>query len=118
MTPRPGPALDRLRADLRRIDYTTDGVQGFLGPVAAAALHREQPLPAERRCAGGGPLAVVLMLFALGRPVAPEMVERALPSVTVQGLAELGLVDEIAERCSRSGHGCGLLFARRSMHQA
>ena len=93
MTPRPGPALDRLRADLRRIGYTTDGVQDFLGPVAAAALHREQPLPAERRCTGGEPLAVVIALFALGRPVAPEAVERALPTVTAAGLVQLGLVE-------------------------
>ncbi len=35
-----------LRADLAAARFTVDGVAERLGPVASAALHREQPLPA------------------------------------------------------------------------
>ncbi len=63
--------LAALRADLGAVDFTLDAVAASLGPVAVAALRREQGLPADlatrdRR----DPLSVLLRLFTLGRSVA------------------------------------------------
>lgn len=49
--PNPTPVVDpdlvdRLGHDLAAAGFTVDGVAERLGPVASAALHREQPLPA------------------------------------------------------------------------
>ncbi|MDV3223301.1 MAG: hypothetical protein LOY02_17920, partial [Intrasporangium sp.] len=49
--PNPTPVVEpdlvaRLRHDLAAAGFTVDGVAERLGPVASAALHREQPLPA------------------------------------------------------------------------
>ncbi|AKT51151.1 N5-glutamine methyltransferase family protein [Arsenicicoccus sp. oral taxon 190] len=44
-------AVASLRADLAAVGYTVEGVQAALGPVASAALHREQALPALRATA-------------------------------------------------------------------
>uniref|UniRef100_UPI000AA2F851 DUF7059 domain-containing protein n=1 Tax=Cellulosimicrobium cellulans TaxID=1710 RepID=UPI000AA2F851 len=41
-------ALDGLRDDLTAAGFTVDGVEERLGPVASAALHREQAVPARR----------------------------------------------------------------------
>ncbi|GAA2722025.1 DUF7059 domain-containing protein [Cellulomonas aerilata] len=47
--PRTDPRLlDDLRADLHDAGYTVAGVEDLLGPVASAALHREEPVPALR----------------------------------------------------------------------
>ena len=43
------PALvARLRADLERAPYTVEAVGELLGPLASAAIGREQVLPAQR----------------------------------------------------------------------
>ena len=43
----PDPALiEALRADLQRLDFTVEAVEELLGPVAVAALGRDQRLPA------------------------------------------------------------------------
>ena len=98
--------LTRLRADLTAAGFTVDGVAERLGPVASAALHREQPLPAllatetgggSARPAGEGSggldaCAVLIRLFTLGRPVARRDVEAALPSLAVGGAAALRIV--------------------------
>ena len=68
-----------------------------LGPVASAALHREQPLPAlvaTESADGPDPdaCAVLVRLFTLGRPVPESALEVALPTLGVGGAAALGLV--------------------------
>lgn len=86
--------IARLREDLRRAGYTVEGLGDVLGPVASAALHRGQPLPATRAAAGtaGGAAATLLRCFVLGLPVAPRDLEIALPRTGVGGLLELGLL--------------------------
>lgn len=84
--------IDALRADLRAIGCTTEGVQALLGPVAAAALHREQTVPVVRATAGDEPLAHAIRLFTLGMPIAADAVERAFPATGLSGLQELGLI--------------------------
>nr|WP_238335795.1 class I SAM-dependent methyltransferase [Serinicoccus kebangsaanensis] len=67
----------------------------MLGPVAVAALHREQPLPALRATADAtDPVAVLCRLFALGVPVQPALLDAALPRTGAAGLRRLGLVAE------------------------
>ncbi|CAN7200469.1 DUF7059 domain-containing protein [Knoellia sp. LjRoot47] len=85
----------RLRADLAAADFTVTGVLEVLGPLASAALGREQPLPA-RRVAGAStsPAATLIRLFTLGDPVDAADVERALPTLRLRGAVELGLVTE------------------------
>ncbi|UNX55251.1 methyltransferase [Georgenia sp. TF02-10] len=88
----PGQVAD-LRADLGAAGYTVDGVAELLGPVAGAALHREQRLPAllaARRA--GTPAATLLRAFGLGDEVTVAELDAALPATRAAGAAALGLV--------------------------
>lgn len=96
-----GDHVTRLRHDLLAAGYTVDGVAAVLGPVAMAALDREQVLPALRATkvsapAGAaddaGAAAILIRLFALGDPVDIDQAERALPTLGISGAAELGLL--------------------------
>lgn len=118
----PGPSTDPalvalLRADLQASGFTVEGVEDALGPVAAAALHREQALPALRATAvaasAGASLAAatapspsdagaepeqrsavftLTRLFVLGREVPARDLDAALPGLGSAGAQELGLV--------------------------
>ena len=72
-TPVPDPELlAALRADLEAAGFTVDGVAAALGPLAGAALDREQVLPADLATRDTDePVAVLVRLFALGRSVTP-----------------------------------------------
>jgi SAM-dependent methyltransferase len=82
----------RLRADLA--PFTVDAVQDLLGPVAHAALGREQPLPAVlvTRDHPGDPVATLLAAFVLGEPVPRRRLAAALPALGADGAESLGLV--------------------------
>jgi SAM-dependent methyltransferase len=96
--PRVVPDLvDALRADLA--GWTVDAVTDLVGPVAHAALAREQVLPVLRATEGRPePVATLLRLLVLGRPVARADVDRALPRLGTDGAQHLGLV-------TAGGHG-------------
>ena len=71
--------IKRLRAALLAAGFTVAGVEARLGPLASAALHREQPLPAtvvtdDATDASG----ILLRLFTLGRPVRASAVATAV----------------------------------------
>jgi methylase of polypeptide subunit release factors len=111
----PAPAgspaqLASLREDLRAAPYTVDRVAQVLGPVAEAALHREQPLPADlatRR--SEDPVATLLRVFVLGRPVSAAALAAALPRTGVHGAQALGLVGQdsrgVRGRCDLRPYG-------------
>ncbi|WP_426563866.1 DUF7059 domain-containing protein [Angustibacter sp. McL0619] len=81
-----------LAADLA--PFTVAAVEEALGPVAAAALHREQPLPARRALAGRrDPIAVLTRLFLLAEPVDVTDLDAALPRTTHEGAVRAGLVE-------------------------
>jgi hypothetical protein len=85
--------LAALRADLGATGFTVPGVEDLLGPVAAAALHREEPVPALRATADAAdPRAVLVRAFVLGVPVPGRALAAALPTLGVPGAARLGLV--------------------------
>lgn len=85
--------LERLRADLTSAGFTVGGVAARLGPVASAALHREQPLPALLATQDAqDPCGLLVHLFTLGRPVARAALDAALPSLGADGAQTLRLV--------------------------
>ena len=88
------PALiSRLRDDLGSSGYGVAGVQEALGAVASDALHREERLPALRATEGvDDPVAVLARTFLLGAPVPTRSLDRALPTLGVDGARRLGLV--------------------------
>jgi ubiquinone/menaquinone biosynthesis C-methylase UbiE len=96
--------IARLRADLVASGFTVAGVTDLLGPMASAALERDQALPAQRVATGSAdPRAVLVRLFTLGDPVDASEVEAALPTLGVAGAVGLGLVapegDAVVARC-------------------
>lgn len=94
-TPRTDPVLlDALRADLTAAAYTVEGVEDLLGPLAAAALHREESVPALRvTAATTDPRAALVRAFVLGVDVPRAALERALGRLGVHGAEVLGLVE-------------------------
>ncbi|MEJ5914052.1 DUF7059 domain-containing protein [Pseudokineococcus sp. 1T1Z-3] len=76
--------------------YRVEAVEALLGPVAAAALHREHALPARRAVAAGlagrDPLAALVGAFVLGEEVPADVLAAALPRCGLEGAAALGLL--------------------------
>jgi methylase of polypeptide subunit release factors len=77
---------DRLREAFLAADWTVDGVAGLLGPVAEAALARNETVPAARAAAGAGPLGTLVRLFLLQQEVAQPEAAAALPLDVAVGL--------------------------------
>ncbi|MGY5765560.1 DUF7059 domain-containing protein [Brachybacterium sp. DNPG3] len=87
------PLVERLRTDLLTADYTVEAVDALLGEVAAAALRRENPVPARRVLArDGSPLATLLGVLTLGEVAPRSRVEAALPTLGADGAIALGLL--------------------------
>ncbi|GLF96024.1 DUF7059 domain-containing protein [Streptomyces yaizuensis] len=76
--PSPDPAL-RLRDALLSAAFTADGLLELLGAPAYAALARSETVPALRATRDGGPLATLIRLFLLQRPVPYERARAVLP---------------------------------------
>ena len=74
--------LAELRETLSAADYTVDRVVETMGPIAHAALARNHTVPAERALIGrDDPLATLIRLWPLQRPVDRAAVEAALPGL-------------------------------------
>jgi hypothetical protein len=84
--------MRRLRAALEQAGYTYDGVAGLLGPVAHAALSRNETTPGLRATRDGSPLGTLTRLWLLQAAVPLEAAEQALPGL-VGPLADLGIVE-------------------------
>jgi hypothetical protein len=84
--------VDRLRDALRDGGYGYDAVAALLGPVAHAALSRNETTAGLRRTAGGSPLETLVRLWLLQAPVPREHADRALQGL-VQPLAAAGLLE-------------------------
>lgn len=92
-----GGLVDSIGADLRSAGFTTDEVADLLGADANAALSRgvwwpalrvTQDAPADRQR-----LAVLVRLLLLGTEEAPDLVQVAFPSTTLQALAANGVLE-------------------------
>lgn len=85
--------IDRLRADLEEAGYDVEHLADVLGPMAVAALDRENGLPAVLAArASDDPAATLARLLTLGDPVPVGLAEAALPTLGLAGAARLGLV--------------------------
>ncbi len=91
----------RLRDALQSANFTYDAVAEALGPLAHAALGRNETTPGLRRTTGGSPLETLVRLFLLQAPVGVDAAEAALPGLVdrlaVEGLVERS-VGEVAAR--------------------
>ncbi len=96
----PDVALTALRGDLAAAGFTVDGVADLVGELAAAALYREQAVPALRavEAAVGGrapsswdPRATLSRLFLLGGEVPRAALDAALPATGSEALVRAGL---------------------------
>lgn len=91
----------RLREALTAARFTYDEVAELLGPLAHAALGRNETTPGLRRTRGGSPLETLVRLFLLQAPVSLQAAETALPGLVdrlaVEGLLEQS-VGEVAAR--------------------
>jgi methylase of polypeptide subunit release factors len=89
------PALvASLRADLTAARFTVDALGALWGSEADAALERANRIPARRALAGDvSPRATLATLFVLGMPVPHADAATALPTLTVAGAEQLGLVE-------------------------
>jgi SAM-dependent methyltransferase len=81
-----------LRADLE--NWSNDAIQELVGDRAAAALDREQLVPARlaARAAGDDHNALLTRLFALGDVLSVAQLNRCLPSLGADGAAASGLI--------------------------
>lgn len=84
--------VDRLRDALHRAGFTYDAVATALGPVAHAALSRNETTPGLRATRDGSPLSTLTRLFLLQAPVTVPDVDRALPGL-LDALCVAGLLE-------------------------
>ena len=89
--------VETLRADVAA--WTVDAVHDLLGPVAQAAMAREEAVPALRilRNRPEDAVAALTATFVLGRPIARRRLAAALPRLGVDGAARLGIVEAAGE---------------------
>ena len=84
--------IDSLRGDLTAASFTVPAIESLLGPLASAALGREQSLAALRATDRPGDLPTLVRLFVLGTKVARDELDHALPRLGTSGAERLGLV--------------------------
>jgi Methyltransferase small domain len=82
----------RLRSALLDAGFTYDGVAEALGPVAHAALSRNETTPGVRATAGGTPVETLTRLWPLQAVVGLDAAEAALPGL-VDPLCNVGLLE-------------------------
>ena len=80
----------RLRDALTNAGYTVDSVTKLLGPVASAALSRNETTPGRRVTSGGSALETLVRLWPLQLPVPRAAVAEVLP---LAELVEGGLLN-------------------------
>jgi hypothetical protein len=84
--------VPRLREALAAAAFTYDGVAELLGPVAHAALSRNETTPGMRATGGGSPLETLTRLWPLQAAVGVGAAESALPGL-VDPLCAAGLLE-------------------------
>ncbi|MGW5364877.1 DUF7059 domain-containing protein [Actinopolymorpha pittospori] len=77
----PEDVIARLRDHLAAVGYTVDGVRARLGPLAHAALHRNETTAGLRATVAGGALDTLVRLWLLQAPVSTTKAEQALPDL-------------------------------------
>ena len=91
--------VDALRSDLEAARFRVDHLEELWGADAEEALRRGNRVPANRAlAASNSPAASLASLFVLGELGDPDAVAAALPSLGLDGAAELGLAAVTAGR--------------------
>ena len=107
------PLLEALASDLAAAGYTVDGVADFLGESAAAALGRDQLVPALLRCReeaqqeNPAPVGVMILLWLAGEDVERALLDAAFPRTGAEGLLALGLLEPAPGTGTGTGTGTG-----------
>ena len=105
-------SIAALRHDLNTVGYTADHVAELLGETAAAALNRDQHVPARRALAQplaqGDPLAGLISCFMLADPISPSMAERIFATLGLDAALALNIVtrdtnDDVVATVDRVG---------------
>ena len=97
------PLLGALASDLTEAGYTVDGVADFLGESAAAALGRDQLVPAILRCRedeqqeSPAPVRVMILLWLAAEDMDRAVLDTAFSRTRTDGLLALGLVEPVAD---------------------
>ncbi|MFT3873270.1 MAG: class I SAM-dependent methyltransferase [Nocardioides sp.] len=91
----------RLAEALAAAGFTYDGVAERLGPVAHAALGRNETTPGLRRTAHADPLSTLTRIFLLQAPVRRSDAEAALPGLVDPLTAEGFLAASVGEVAAR-----------------
>ncbi|QWC83735.1 methyltransferase [Nocardioidaceae bacterium] len=86
---------------LRAAGYTHDGVRTLLGPMASAALERDETTPGLRVTRGRSPLETLVRLWPLQSPVPLSEVEAALPGMVDRLCVEGILATSVGEVVAR-----------------
>jgi methylase of polypeptide subunit release factors len=84
--------VPRLRDALRTAGFTYERVATLLGPLAHAALSRNETTPGMRATVGGSPLETLVRLWPLQASVDLSAAERALPDL-VDPLCVAGVLE-------------------------
>ena len=84
--------VPRLRTALEAAGFTYDGVADLLGPMAHAALSRNETTPGMRTTRGGSPLETLVRLWPLQASVDLSAAEAALPGL-VDALCVAGVLE-------------------------
>ena len=89
------PLVRALAQDLTGAGFSVAGIDALFGPMAAAALRRDEVAAARwaLQAQPPGPLVTLVRLFLLGDWCLAEDVDAALPSCRTGGLSRLGLVE-------------------------
>lgn len=89
-------AIAALAQDLTSAGYTTDNVAQLLGPTAAAAVEREQVIPARHALveplAQGNRLAGLISCFMLADPISTAQAEQLFATLSLEGALALNIV--------------------------
>lgn len=89
-------AIAALRQDFISAGYTTDNVAELLGPIATAALHREQHIPAQRALAQplaeGNRLAGLISCFMLAQPISRATAEKLFATLGLEAALALNII--------------------------
>ena len=90
------PAIAALAQDLTSAGYTADNIAHLLGPTAAAALEREQLIPARHALAAplaeGNRLAGFISCFMLADPISTPQAEHLFATLGLDGALALNIV--------------------------
>ena len=90
-----------LRHDLNTAGYTADNVAALLGETAAAALSRDQHVPARRALtqplAEGDSLAGIISCFMLADPISISLAERVFATLGLDAATALNIVTRTTE---------------------